>query len=100
MRVLAVLYCYPPLLVPAAMCYAKLMAGLSESEIDVEILTISPDSFSRFETIHLDEFLGGVEKELIRRALVRAKGNKTKAAKLLGITRPRLHRRLEVLGLD
>ncbi len=52
------------------------------------------------ETIVLDEFLGRVERELIRRALARAKGNKAKAARLLGMTRPRLYRRLEQLGLD
>ena len=50
-------------------------------------------------TIVLDEFLAQIELELIRRALARAKGNKTKAAKLLGMTRPRLYRRLVQLGL-
>jgi DNA-binding NtrC family response regulator len=47
------------------------------------------------QTIDLDNFLAAVEKELIARALVEAKGNKTRAAKLLGITRARLHRRLQ-----
>ena len=51
------------------------------------------------ERIALDEFLGEVERELIERALARAKGNKTKAARLLGMTRPRLYRRLVQLGL-
>lgn len=46
MRVLAVLYCYPPLLVPAAVCYAKLMEGLVAAGAEVEILTISPHSFA------------------------------------------------------
>lgn len=52
------------------------------------------------ETIVLDEYLGQVERELLRRALAQAKGNKAKAARLLGMTRPRLYRRLVQLGLD
>ena len=52
------------------------------------------------ETIVLDDFLGQIERELILRALSQAKGNKTKAAKLLGMTRPRLYRRLVQLGLE
>ncbi len=51
------------------------------------------------EPIVLDEFLAEIETELIQRALKRAKGNKTKAAKLLGLNRPRLYRRLVQLGL-
>jgi hypothetical protein len=34
------------------------------------------------------------------RAMKLAKGNKTKAARLLGMTRPRLYRRLVQLGLE
>ncbi len=52
------------------------------------------------ESIVLDEFLGQVERELIRRALAQGKGNKAKAARLLGMTRPRLYRRLVQLGLQ
>jgi len=52
------------------------------------------------ETIVLDEFLARIEQHLLQRALARAKGNKTKAAKLLGMTRPRLYRRLVQLGLE
>ncbi len=52
------------------------------------------------ETIVLDDFLAQIERELIRRAMAQAKGNKTKAAKLLGMTRPRLYRRLVQLGLE
>ena len=49
------------------------------------------------ETIVLDELLAQIEADLVRRAMRRAKGNKTKAAQLLGVTRPRLHRRLTEL---
>jgi DNA-binding NtrC family response regulator len=52
------------------------------------------------ETIVLDEYLARVERELIRRALARAKGNKARAARLLGMTRPRLYRRMVQLGLE
>jgi DNA-binding NtrC family response regulator len=52
------------------------------------------------ETIVLSEYLGRVERELIRRALALAKGNKAKAARLLGMTRPRLYRRMVQLGLE
>jgi transcriptional regulator with PAS, ATPase and Fis domain len=51
------------------------------------------------ETIVLDQFMASIEHELIERALNRAKGNKAKAARLLGMTRPRLYRRLVQLGL-
>ncbi len=47
----------------------------------------------------LDELLADVEREVILRALARSKQNKAKAAKLLGISRPRLLRRIEQLGL-
>ncbi|HUJ25819.1 MAG TPA: sigma-54 dependent transcriptional regulator [Myxococcales bacterium] len=46
------------------------------------------------EGFNLDEF----ERDLIHAALLRAGGNKTAAAKMLGITRRRLYSRLESLG--
>jgi DNA-binding NtrC family response regulator len=51
------------------------------------------------QPIRLDEFLERIEKELLQRALVQARGNKTRAAQLLGIHRARLIRRLVQLGL-
>jgi DNA-binding NtrC family response regulator len=51
------------------------------------------------ERIVLDEFLASIEREVIGRALADAGGNKTAAAELLGMTRPRLYRRLVQLGL-
>lgn len=45
MNIFAILYCYPPLLVPATMCYVKLLVGLREYGYNVDVLTIEPDSF-------------------------------------------------------
>ncbi|MGD9855374.1 MAG: helix-turn-helix domain-containing protein [Planctomycetaceae bacterium] len=47
----------------------------------------------------LEETLADVERECIQRALQQAQGNKSLAAELLGITRPRLYRRMQFLGL-
>lgn len=52
------------------------------------------------QSIVLDEFLAEIERELLRRALAQARSNKSKAATLLGISRPRLLRRLKELGLE
>jgi DNA-binding NtrC family response regulator len=48
----------------------------------------------------LDAILEKVEKRLLQMALLAAKGNRSKAAELLEIWRPRLLRRLEALGID
>lgn len=48
----------------------------------------------------LEEHLAAIERDLIRRALTKAKRNKTLAAKLLGIPRPVLYRRMEALNLS
>jgi DNA-binding NtrC family response regulator len=53
----------------------------------------------REERIVLDEFLQEIEKELLVRALAQAKGNKAKAARLLGVTRARVLRRADHFGL-
>lgn len=47
----------------------------------------------------LDEHLAAIERDLIRRALIKAKRNKTLAAKILGIPRPVLYRRMESLEM-
>ena len=52
------------------------------------------------DVINLENFLAGVETEIIQRALREAKGNKSKAARLLGLTRPKLYRRMVQLGLE
>lgn len=47
----------------------------------------------------LDTLLEAVERRMIQRALERANGNKSRAAELLGVWRPRLVRRIAALGL-
>jgi DNA-binding NtrC family response regulator len=52
------------------------------------------------ENLNLDEFLRRVETELLRRALRRSRGNRARAARLLGISRARLLRRLTQLDIE
>jgi DNA-binding NtrC family response regulator len=52
------------------------------------------------EQLPLDQALLEVETELIRRTLNKCKGNKAEAARRLGISRPRLLRRIELLGIE
>ncbi len=50
--------------------------------------------------IDLDQYLENIEAELISRAIRVAKGNKTQTAKLLGMNRAKLLRRIQHLDLD
>lgn len=49
--------------------------------------------------VDLEEMLARIESDHIRWALTAAKQNKSQAAALLGLTRPRLYRRMEALGI-
>ncbi|WP_145245645.1 helix-turn-helix domain-containing protein [Aeoliella mucimassa] len=53
----------------------------------------------RPQPIDLDDYLSRVEAALVTRALELAGGNKAEAARLLGVSRPRLYRKLEQMGL-
>jgi DNA-binding NtrC family response regulator len=48
----------------------------------------------------LEPYLEQVERACIEEALAMARYNKSRAAELLGITRPRLYRRMETLGIE
>ena len=54
---------------------------------------------SKETKINLDAFLREIEEELIARAMKESKGNKAKAASLLGISRPKLLRRLQTINI-
>lgn len=51
------------------------------------------------EDVNLDAFLAEVETELIARALKQSKGNRAQAARSLGVSRGKLLRRIEQLGI-
>jgi DNA-binding NtrC family response regulator len=50
--------------------------------------------------VPLEPLLARIEKEHIERALQQSRQNKSKAAELLGLTRARLYRRMEALGIE
>ncbi len=57
------------------------------------------EATQRPKIVPLDQLLEQVEREQIEQALAECRDNKARAADLLGITRPRLYRRMEVLGI-
>jgi DNA-binding NtrC family response regulator len=66
------------------------------SEVGVEDLALrSKPAAARLEDMTLEE----VERMLVQKALARAKGNVSDAAKALGLSRSAMYRRLEVHGL-
>ncbi|QEG24707.1 helix-turn-helix domain-containing protein [Mariniblastus fucicola] len=64
--------------------------------------TIKAQRFAAKEEtkIQLDQYLQEIEEQLVDRAVAQAKGNKTKAAELLGISRAKLLRRLAMFEKD
>ncbi|HVP09863.1 MAG TPA: helix-turn-helix domain-containing protein, partial [Phycisphaerae bacterium] len=52
------------------------------------------------ESLRLDPLLARCEREAILRALQAAHGQRNKAAQMMGISRSRLYRRMEALGVD
>ena len=62
----------------------------------IDVLDLpSPMRFSALRGIGLDRTLAEVEREYIRNVLASVEGNKTKAAKILGIDRKTLREKLK-----
>jgi transcriptional regulator with AAA-type ATPase domain len=89
-----------------AACQRATTAG-DARKVNLELADL-PASLRRQETtgrapersLDLDQVLEEVERRLIRLTVQRTKGNRSKAADLLGMSRPRLLRRMEALGLS
>ncbi|OUU19949.1 MAG: hypothetical protein CBC13_11715 [Planctomycetia bacterium TMED53] len=77
------------------------MIAKDDMEVSAETLeaVINPGLEHPVDTKPVGGLLGMAERELVIRALKEAKGNKTEACKLLGISRRTLYRRLEKHGL-
>lgn len=88
------------------MTAVKERAGAGEILLDHLPMTlresrlVSQHAGSTSAPLNLEEVMQQVERRLIDLALQRARGNRTRAAELLGIHRSRLLRRLEALGED
>ncbi len=74
---------------------AVLLADASEIRVSDLALAAPTDSAGRLDSMTLEE----VEKVLVQKALARAGGNVTEAAKALGLSRSAMYRRLERYGL-
>lgn len=83
---------------------AVLTSSIQVSHLPLALRTFAGSSVSEpSETvtpIHLDSVLLDVERRLLQRALKLSPRNRARAARLLGISRPRLLRRVEQLGLE
>ena len=79
---------------------AQLTAGDLPASLRLAVKLDQQPSPAKERPIPLDPLLEEAERRLIRLALERAKGNKKRAADLLNIPRPRLFRRMELLGME
>jgi len=79
--------------------------SISESDLDLSTFANDESSGTELEVTHsqdipLEDYLGSLEKDRIMKALEETRYNKTKAAKLLGITFRALRYRLKKLGME
>jgi DNA-binding NtrC family response regulator len=88
-----------------AVSQAVLVSAIQPSHLPISIRTFptsktqAKDRLS-LQPIDLDQVLLELERTIIRRALMANPRNRAKAARQLGISRPRLLRRIEQLGLQ
>ncbi|MCC6347297.1 MAG: glycosyltransferase, partial [Nitrospirales bacterium] len=97
MNILAVLYCYPPLLFPATLCYLKLVTGLRKYGYAVTAVTVDPGSFDLYDRSLLDTTLERFLPEGVVNYRVRSWESNAllKFLKGSGIGRDMLHRVFE-----
>jgi DNA-binding NtrC family response regulator len=60
----------------------------------------TPPTANPYAEMPMREAVGALERDLLRAALEKARGNRTVAAKLLGIARPQLYAKLDEHGLS
>jgi hypothetical protein len=97
MRILAIVYCYPPMRVPASLCYLKLVCGLAELGHRVDIVTIDPLSFEWISEDLLDPDLMKLRPTGVREHRVWSPEGSLpiRLVKRFGFTRELFHRFLE-----
>jgi DNA-binding NtrC family response regulator len=79
---------------------SDVVAVLEESAQQNTAPTQDDPEQDRAITSSLDETMAQIERQIIRNAIMDARGRKIKAARMLGITRARLYRRIEKLGMQ
>ena len=90
--------------IKTAVQLSVLTKSIQASHLPVEVRSFlssaEGDSSQSVEPISLDEVLLELEKTILRRALKLSPRNRAQVARWLDISRPRLLRRIEQLGLD
>jgi DNA-binding NtrC family response regulator len=82
-----------------AACTSHVVAAADLPSILLQAAQTASHVRRKPEPIVLEELLASIEKEAIERTLSETRGNKSEAAALLGMTRPRFYRRLVQLGM-
>ncbi|MEM7312105.1 MAG: hypothetical protein AAF497_03030 [Planctomycetota bacterium] len=90
--------------IKTAVQLSVLTKSIQASHLPVEVRSYlsnaAGEGSQAFEPISLDEVLLELEKIILRRALKLSPRNRAQVARWLDISRPRLLRRIEQLGLD